>query len=684
MRERPAPERRREPRFESTPRYSATLKINGRQISGCLTDLSLRGACFLTSVELAPETLAEASGELQAQELLDGAWPVRVARFVQSGEEPLSFYVGLLLDPEGQQKIFDLSFRREDRNWDLLQKKEEIEQIFDDIELLERRLPFYLERGGQNTPAVFLSEERKKKWLFFSSPMENHPELGEEVAISFELFEAFYIFRAPVVMVGQEALALRHPKAIVRLFRRATSRLPLHPGEGKLQCRLNGQAEPITTAALDLCERGISADPDPKVCLYPVGRVVRGARLSIGDQIDVSLDLVFRGLGANGRWRFGFTFADEKARERLVSYVMHRRYPGYSFEYQDEDHDKIWDLFDKSGYLDEKSRESFDPIHKITNTAWRRLEHCRPRVSQRIIKREGERIVGHLQIDKLYQNSWLVHHLAIAPDTSKIVAKEIYTSLTDLLINMNIQHVISYHNSEKPWNQRNYYEFIKTYPYLGDNDLTVEKFYELSFAQWKSQNDQSNDYVIKDLSSFEKERLLHYMASLFSLLKRHAFSLLSKKDLCLEETLRDFEQGGLRKNRKIFVARRGRNTLAYAFVESGESGTNIFSLTDSVRIFFCVDLNLQEKQALANSLLQTAVAFLASQKKSGLLLWSRNTELHPWYISRGMRSICNCSCWVADQRNFIRYRVFISSLYGRLLAKRAKIKMEIRDRKREP
>jgi len=74
---------------------------------------------------------------------------------------------------------------------------------------------------------------------------------------------------------------------------------------------------------------------------------------------------------------------------------------------------------------------------------------------------QNKKTVGHLQIDRVYPDTWCAHSLAIDPDISKVVGKEIYSVTADVLSAEGAHYILSMFDSKKAWNQRNYFDFVK-------------------------------------------------------------------------------------------------------------------------------------------------------------------------------------------------------------------------------
>src|ERR1043166_3309238 len=116
-----------------------------------------------------------------------------------------------------------------------------------------------------------------------------------------------------------------------------------------------------------------------------------------------------------------FETATDQDRNQWHNTILEARYPSLKFDYQDEDHKEIWNLFDRSGYLDLQDREAFSHVVDVTKLTWKKLADAGVKLSKRAIIRKEDKVVGHLQLDQIYPNTWCAHHFAIDPKISKTV-----------------------------------------------------------------------------------------------------------------------------------------------------------------------------------------------------------------------------------------------------------------------
>jgi len=54
------------------------------------------------------------------------------------------------------------------------------------------------------------------------------------------------------------------------------------------------------------------------------------------------------------------------------------------FDYKEEDHKGIWDLLDRSGYLDLKPREAFKHVTNLSKITWKKLSDAGTQISKRV------------------------------------------------------------------------------------------------------------------------------------------------------------------------------------------------------------------------------------------------------------------------------------------------------------
>jgi len=365
-----------------------------------------------------------------------------------------------------------------------------------------------------------------------------------------------------------------------------------------------------------------------------------------------------------------FETKSDQNRTKWHNVILEARYPSLSFSYHDEDHQKIWDLFDRSGYLDEKPREAFTHVFDITKLTWRKLSDAGTKISKRAIIKFNDSIVGHLQIDRIYPDTWCAHQLAVDPKVSKMVGKEIYSVTADVLMAEGAKYVISFAQATKPWNQRNYYEFVKQYPFAAHNELKTFQFFGVD-TRLGCKLSTCPDLKLRLASKEDYSEIENYFHAYGSELERKACGL-DSDHLDLSNLNSEFSDFGLSRGRDFILGIMDNKVVGFARVETGTSGINIFGLLDVLYVHLMPGLGKKAPE------ISEALVLIGLKRFRDLgitdVLVALDDQRPKYYADKGLPFIANGTRWIGRCAIVRRYHVYTQMMYGHLLLKREKIR----------
>lgn len=590
--------------------------------------------------------------------------------------------IGLSLLFDQELPLSALTFSSTDPDWDLIDRPEDLQELFADLIAYGVGQSLQLHLGRERRGARLLDHGllKEKRQLLLSCDGGEQPfRPGDELVVTFERYGCTYLFHSKVRTCVPQELVLSLPQAAVRLLRRKTDRLSAAKVEG-LTARLHHPLSDQRSDWLPLSqinEQGCLLRLPKTFPLYPVFLQRIPVTLAIavpsGAAPSVSLFGSVRSLREDGDSHYqlglGFAYPDEENRKRLSSELARRRHPAIDIVYRADDHAKIWRLLDESKYLEEKSRESFAPMVDITRQVWADLQRGMDQISRRILIRHGEQIMGQLQMDRAYPKAWVVHHLAIHPATSKIIAGELYTTVTDFLNGRQIPFLVSVTREDKAWNRRNYYDFVEHYPYPEHHHLRRLFLYEHDLQHLPPL--QAGQHIFQNPTSFDLESIARYFEIHQPPLVCQALAL-SPGELTLDAQERMFNTFGLSRRRRFLLYKEGRKLLGFAMLDLATSGINVFNLFDKFEVFSMVDGDPQREEEVAGALIAAALHDYRGQGKVGVLFASESDRqaLAP---ALGLRFVFHEVVWIANCAAAKRYQAFTQTMYGRLLAKRARL-----------
>lgn len=700
MRERLAPERRHPlPRTDySNAAISVSLAVPLQApFRGILLDVSANGlGVFL------PEQEGMEFGNPTALTVTlgDGLLASCPARIVYTAEDfprrggSAGQRLGLQLLIDREQPLSQLSFSRTDPDWDLINDKEGLQDLFADLLAYGAgcEMRIHGERGmkiGRLLEPGGLKEQRQ---IQIALDEVGDPWVkGETSVVTFERYGCTYLFHAEIRERKAGAIALSLPKMAIRLLRRRTSRLS---GQGIADFSI-ALVHPLRGTSvsglplIEINEQGCLTCLPPDFPLAPIDLSRIAIEISWGQRQGETVALFDRAAredapraqlgmaklnaavcslrpGNDGACRVGlsFRFPSEDSRRLLTAELIRRRRPMIDIVYRPEDHPKIWKLLDESKYLDEKSRESFAPMVDFTKIVWPKLQRGMDVISRKILIRRGDEVVGHLQMDRAYPDTWMVHQLAIHPTMSKLIAGDLYSTVTDFLSGRGIKYLLSATRLDKAWNQRNYYDFIKRYPFADHNHIETFQLLEFNFANPINPSQLSTD----NYTEYDLNTVTRYFGINMPRLKREALAL-KADSLTLNSLDKFYRAFDLQRKRNMIVFKKNRKVVSFALLDEASTGLNICNLYDYFEVFHIAEMSSSEKAIIEQQLIDACLNYYKNINKPGVVYLAKEFDL-PFYEKLRFKLVCNEIRWFADCAASHRYEAFTRTLYGRLIAKR--------------
>jgi c-di-GMP-binding flagellar brake protein YcgR len=370
-----------------------------------------------------------------------------------------------------------LEISKDDRQFDIVKSAEGMSRIIEDLILIGTDAKIGVKLDSNSfVEGQFKRSSDLKRISSFSIKFEDEKhcmnfEVEKEFTFFFNLFASFYIFRTIVIKNTGNEIEVAIPEFFVKLIRRDTERIrfseddpvyisiknPLSPGEA--------MRKPIH----DINEKGFSIIVDRGEFVFPVGTSLHEMEIELPnkDTMKTFGRLVhIQSWQDENSYKCGITFfeKDKQKLKEISDFVFFKRFP-LCFPIEKKHYAGIWNLFDKSGYLDEKSRESFELVREDSNPTWEKMDKSKGEIARNIATTDGEKITGSMHLSRIYRDTFLLHHFCIYPGYQRTVTTSVYGGMIDQLLESGAKYIACYYNADKAWNDKNYGEFIKNYPY---------------------------------------------------------------------------------------------------------------------------------------------------------------------------------------------------------------------------
>ena len=570
-----------------------------------------------------------------------------------------------------------LSFGKDDASWDLVKDPETVRSIFDDLVFKGPEAPLKIRQ--KFAKGIAIPTELTNTSMICELIEEGSPgfDLGE-VEYTFDLFQTCHKSKSRILKKSDRKIEIQLQPVLARLLLRETMRIRKDSRDYKIRLMLKTNLLQKTFyeyEVFDYSEHGISL-------LDPKGELSLPRNLNFDEAI-IQIEGIgeIKGFGSirnyswnseRGAFIAGFYF-EPKGEPHITNwhnFILKARYPSLDFDYRDEDHKKIWDLFKDSGYLDIKDPSGFDDVYDYSQKTWLCLSKAGSKLSRRILIRENERILAHLQMDRLYPHTWYMHHLAIAPDVFKTISNDIYAVTSDVFFAEKSMFVLTLTDIKKKWNQKNYYDFIKNYPFPEHHDTKSFHLFEIDLE--KKFNFTTNaEIVVSQANKYNLKTIQNFLKNNLPAIVNDAYSY--SDDLLLEKFNEEANRCGLVRKRLFWVAKKENSIVGFAQLEVSLSGINILSYFDMIYIYFTQEVSPSERENIRDMLLATAIDYYKSIGKTKATAILDNVE--PTEMEKtGLKYICEDVRWISITSISKKYQAYTKRLYGNLILRREKIR----------
>lgn len=481
-------------------------------------------------------------------------------------------------------------------------------------------------------------EERCVYWKT-SEPLGPPVNAGEEAVSPDEAdhasivgYNSVYRFNLSDVRSDGESLVTALPDRLDRVRHRWLRRVPVASAlRVRFEHPLWAEIEPTWREVIDISLGGIrfatSLDEDllfPSLSLpYIEIETEFGTVIHLRGQVRNVLPARDGGTASCGASVIPLSPEDEIRWMRLVSGML------YNHTTQTSEHlsEPLWDLFKDSGYMNlaGKSADHFTYLKRRFVSVSRRAASA-PQLICQAVWPSDRGVEATVSFCKAYKQSWMGHQLAKRKTQATDIAARapvlwgIYTrAFEHSQSDPDMRWIIAYVEGTVPWIARTHLAFAARFE--GTNEALAMPVRMMSVSCAESGEPQEREFDIGPATPWEKLRVLATIARTRPQGYREALDFTSAH-VDLTEASRDWRRFGFEREREIFVAREGSQTIAALVVESGEIGTNLFCLLDSARLF---SISPRGTEAYVQ-LMDEARSWFSARRRSSFLFFREDDD----------------------------------------------------------
>ncbi|MEZ4819150.1 MAG: hypothetical protein R3A45_04345 [Bdellovibrionota bacterium] len=503
----------------------------------------------------------------------------------------------------------------------------------------------------------------------------------------FTLFQTYHLFRTDILKIDDTKIEIKLAPKIQRVLRRETNRVKKKERPYEVLVRLKNNYLDITFESdqvFDYSEHGISIiDIEEK---FPLPKNLAFDEVTV--EIKDVGEIIGKGYVKNYFWNkqekafvLGVQFSTniEPHTTNWHNFILKARYPQMDFKYIENDHSRIWNLFEHSGYLHFKKEERFEKVRNDTEITWRMLEDSGSAISKRIMMRKDDEIIGHLQLDKIYPKTWCPHHLAIGSGVKSTIAQDLLSIAPPILVKSGADYMLNFTDASNQWFQKNYFSFVRSYKNPNANFLRSYVTYEVDLENDHLSLEENDNVELKYPNKYEFKAINKYLKMHYSPIEYDALGF--DVDPYLKNMHDSIEKFGLDRGREYIAAYKDNNLVGISILETGSEGINIIGILDVCYIIVLENTFNIPREIIQSALISKSFAHYKNKNKRYMIFQLEEGCLD--YTKYGMTFMCDTTRWVGMREVSSKFVCFTNYAYGHLFLKREMIRKKISDKKQE-
>lgn len=530
--------------------------------------------------------------------------------------------------------------------------------------------------------AIQLGDKEGETSVFVFSPLlTKNPEdiSGEGLLSCHYLFRGTHHFFSTNAGRYGDVLELETPAVIHRAKRRKALRTRLketdktlfrftHPVFGRT----------VTFPVRDLSVRGISFEADCERDLLWQGFPLRSCEIILDDQCHpvgtVTTRSLVKDITETGERdeHCGVEFLDLplETERRISAFIQRENNPQIRMPGPDRI-ESLWQLYEESGFTYPAKMAYIRKIKPEIDETWRKLLAEDVPFYKQMVFWEGQKALGSASAVQVYEDTWLLQHLAARGHPSKLVPKHLTLGLAQFLMeNRDIKHLMTYFRRENPFPRKMYSGFLAYYPLEEQLKFTRHSYLSLDLREHdriakeqKATAVSGNQGILIGLATESDKAVIgrYFQKSLHPLLIRSRS--LTPDALGLPATSTAFREKGLQRDRSCLVAKEGGRLIAFSLLENASQGINLSGLLNTFSLHTIRPDHPRAGDA-RRSLLAAALDCYRSWQARVAIALAEEEDLRD-YLDAGFKKEKEYICLTWSRRTMKSYYDYVQEKFSR-------------------
>ncbi len=372
-------------------------------------------------------------------------------------------------------------------------------------------------------------------------------------------------------------LKINIPKTIYQLTKRQLERYIIQEDENAYAIMNNQKYQIVNIHTKGLSFQAAKNDLE-------VGDLLRNFTISLDEEV-ILVDAEIRHIQKReNMFIYGVAYKDIYWLDKMqiIKYVLKNSHTNLK-NMCDYSQDEIYDLFEKSGYL-ELSNKGIEINFSDMINALKKIDSM-PNISKSFVYvGKNNNILSGGSILKLYNYTFLAHHLAVKKEANLNMTcrMDIYKAIQNYILNHEyFKYYLAYLNWDLDWHKG-------LFQRISENINNPEKFlFEqlIWYVAWINDNNSSEantQYIVEEL--YDMNEFINYANRNLKDIEKGCYCY--NEDIHLDKIKNLYWVKDLFAERKVFRVIEKGDIAAYVVAEAYTSGLNLYNCLDSAKVYF--------------------------------------------------------------------------------------------------
>lgn len=261
--------------------------------------------------------------------------------------------------------------------------------------------------------------------------------------------------------------------------------------------------------------------------------------------------------------------------------------------------EELWNFFFETGFIYPEKYRQMQSNKGNLKELYEKLYTQNPHIARHFIYQENGRILGHMAMVRLYNNSWMIHHHAANRERShwagiKVLSQLIrYANNVHNLRSAHMRYVFSYFRPENKFPRKVLGGLVEHFN--NAKKCSLDTFaYVLLYKRKIGNIHLPKNWRLEKATKNDLVELSYFYDDISHGLFLEAFEMQSPDDLC-QDLIQEYHKMGFKKEKLVFSLKENNSLKAVYILNISDITMNMSDLTNCLKVIVIDDLNLKQE-----------------------------------------------------------------------------------------